>query len=64
LKYIPKVLFDDLEGVGEKLTQLINGYVGYLKQSKQGQNEPGANHTVQEAPVPYDFELSELPQDN
>jgi len=64
LKYIPKVLFDDLEEVGEKLTQLINGYVGYLKQSKQGQNEPGANHTVQEAPVPYDFELSELPQDN
>src|SRR4030095_476498 len=48
LRYIPKTLFDSLEQDGEKLTQLINGYISYLKRSKQGQNEPGANHAVQE----------------
>jgi hypothetical protein len=37
------------------------GYVGYLKRSKQGQNEPGARHSVQEDPVPYDDEPPETP---
>lgn len=59
LKYIPKTLFDSLGEDGEKLTQLINGYVGYLKRSKQGHNEPGANHSVREDPAPYDFEQLE-----
>ena len=38
LEYIPKSLFTSLAENGEKLTQLINGYVGYLKRSKQGQS--------------------------
>ena len=59
LKYIPKTLFDSLGQDGEKLTQLINGYVGYLKRSKQGQNEPGANHTVREDIALYEIDLSE-----
>jgi four helix bundle protein len=62
LKYLPKTLFDSLEQDGEKLTQLINGYVGYLKRSKQGQNEPGANHTIREASASYDFRSLELPR--
>lgn len=53
LKYLPKPLFDSLEQDGEKLTQLINGYIGYLKRSKQGQNEPGANHAIREDGTPY-----------
>jgi len=61
LKYIPRNLFDSLEQDGEKLTQLINGYIGYLKRSKQGQSEPGASHSVREDSAPYDFELSEFP---
>jgi four helix bundle protein len=59
LKYIPKELFESLEQDGEKLTQLINGYVGYLKRSKQGQNEPGANHVAREDVAPYETSLSE-----
>lgn len=59
LKYIPKTLFDSLEQDGEKLTQMINGYIGYLKRSKQGQNEPGSNHTVKEEQAPYDLSLPE-----
>ena len=31
-------------GIGEELTRLINGYIAYLKQSKQGANEPGSAH--------------------
>lgn len=56
LKYISRTIFDSLEQDGEKLTQLINGYIGYLKRSKQGQNEPGANnnHTISEGLAPYD----------
>lgn len=54
LKYIPKTLFDSLEQDGEKQTQLINGYIGYLKRSQQGQNEPGANHAIREDLAPYD----------
>ena len=49
-----------LEQDGEKLTQLINGYVGYLKRSKQGQNEPGANHVARENIAPYETNPSEL----
>lgn len=48
LGYIPNELFDSLAQDGEKLTQLINGYVAYLKRSKQGQNEPGINRSVHE----------------
>ena len=40
LKVHPKRIVRLLEQDGEKMTQLINGYVGYLKRSKQGQNEP------------------------
>ena len=59
LKYIPKPLFDSLEQDGEKLTQLINGYISYLKRSKQEQNEPGANHAVREDLSPYEADSFE-----
>jgi four helix bundle protein len=59
LKYIPKELFDSLEQDGEKLTQLINGYVAYLKRSKQGHNEPGANRSIHEVSISYDADSSE-----
>ena len=57
LKYIPKTLFDSLEQDGEKLTQMINGYIGYLKRSKQGQNEPGSNYTVRDDNSFYETNL-------
>jgi four helix bundle protein len=63
LKYVPKPLSDSLEQDGEKLTQLINGYIGYLKRSKHGQTEPGANHSVHEDIGPYEIYLSEFPKD-
>jgi hypothetical protein len=53
LKYIPEALYRDFEQGGEKLSQLLNGYIGYLKRSKQGANEPGANAAVREYSEPY-----------
>lgn len=63
LKYVPKTLSDSLEQDGEKLTKLINGYIGYLKRSKQSQNEPGANRSVYEDIAPYEIDPSESPKD-
>ena len=63
MKFIPESLFDSLEQDGEKLTQLINGYIGYLKRSKQGQTEPGAN-AVREDIALYDIDLSESSEDD
>ncbi len=63
LNYIPDTLFDSLEQDGEKLTQLINGYIGYLKRSKQGQNEPGVNHSVHDDVASYGFEQTRSTQD-
>ena len=57
LKFIPKTLFDSLEQDGEKLTQMINGYIGYLKRSKQGQNEPGSNYTIRDDNSFYETNL-------
>lgn len=59
MKFVPKALFESLEQDGEKLTQLINGYIGYLKRSKQGQNEPGADHSVRETFPSYEIDISE-----
>jgi four helix bundle protein len=56
MDYIPTSLFDSLEQDGEKLLQLINGYIGYLKRSKQGRNEPGAGLSVHEDVAAYEFE--------
>ena len=58
LKYIPDNLFQSLEQDGEKLTQLINGYIGYLKRSKQGQTEPGAQHAIRDDSASY---ITEFP---
>jgi four helix bundle protein len=46
--YIPDVLFKSFAQDGEDLNRLINGYIGFLKKSKQGANEPGANYSVRE----------------
>jgi four helix bundle protein len=59
LKYIPKALFEALEQDGEKSTQLINGYIAYLKRNKRGQSEPGASQSVREDLAPYNMDFTE-----
>ena len=57
--YVPDSLYKILVTDGENLNRLINGYIGFLKKSKQGANEPGANHAVHEAPSDYIIEPPE-----
>jgi four helix bundle protein len=45
---ISENLYKELEGEGEEIDKMLNGYIGYLKKSKKGANEPGANHAIQE----------------
>jgi four helix bundle protein len=40
--FIPDELFIQLKGQIEELTRTINGYIAYLKRSKRGESEPGA----------------------
>jgi four helix bundle protein len=60
LGYIPDVLFDSLSVDGDDLNRLINGYIAYLKRSKQGASEPGATHAIRELPEPYIVDPSGL----
>jgi len=50
--YLPEQLYQVLEQEGEELTRMINGYISYLKKSKQGISEPGANYYAQEIQEP------------
>lgn len=53
VKYIPENLYLEFEQDGEKLSQLLNGYINYLKRSKQGVSEPGANFAVNKLQESY-----------
>jgi len=53
LGYIPAAIYQQLINDGEDLVRLINGYIAYLKRSKQGSNEPGANQSIHEIDEPY-----------
>jgi four helix bundle protein len=57
--YIPAGLCQSLCDEGEELNKLINGYIGFLKQSKRGANEPGSNYAARE--LPPEYHLGEQP---
>ena len=54
--YLSGQLYKSLEVDGENLNRLINGYISFLKKSKQGANEPGANYSVLEISPDYSIE--------
>lgn len=53
LGYISNELFDCLKSQIEELIRIINGYIAYLKRSKRGEKEPGANYAIRETPAEY-----------
>lgn len=53
LQYIPDDLFARLKSQIEELIRIINGYIAYLKRSKRGEKEPGANYAVREPRPEY-----------
>lgn len=65
VNYISESLFKNFSLDGENLNRLINGYIGFLKKSKQGANEPGANYSLREMPSDYIIEdNASLPSDS
>lgn len=54
MNYISEELCKEFETEGEEIDKMLNGYIGFLKKSKQGATEPGANLTAHEEPVLYD----------
>jgi four helix bundle protein len=46
--YLPLDIQHPLIEKGDELVRLINGYIAYLKRSKQGSNEPGATGVIKE----------------
>ena len=54
--YISEIIYKSFAVDGESLNPLINGYIGFLKKSKQGANEPGANYTVRDLTADYIIE--------
>lgn len=46
--FIPEELYKELEREGQEIDKMLNGYIGYLKKSKKGANEPGANYAIRE----------------
>ena len=64
--FIPAALYNEFEKEGEEIEKMLNGYISFLKKSKQGANEPGANHVVREESEPYEIESledSDAPED-
>ena len=54
--YFSEIIYKSFAVDGESLNRLINGYIGFLKKSKQGANETGANYAVRELPAGYIIE--------
>ena len=53
MNYISSELYSEFETEGEEIDKMLNGYIGFLKKSKQGANEPGANYQTREETIPY-----------
>jgi four helix bundle protein len=63
LSYLPDELFQGIVQEGEHVARLINGYIAYLKRSKQGSDEPGSDRALRESPEPYFADLTEHKSD-
>ena len=61
LAFIPGDLYERLKEEGKELTRLINGYIAYLKRSKQGTNEPGAAPSIRDLEEPYHTDINDDP---
>ena len=59
-RYIPDELFKELLTEGDEIGRMLNGYITYLKRSKEGANEPGSVHVIQEISESY---ITEPPEE-
>ena len=53
LGYVSEAIATSLQEDILELNRIISGYIAYLKKSKRGDNEPGANTQVSESALEY-----------
>jgi four helix bundle protein len=51
--FVSTELYQPLEQEGAEIGKMLNGYIAYLKSSKQGENEPGSKTTLHDDLEPY-----------
>jgi hypothetical protein len=59
IKYVPDMPYKQFESDGEEIDKMLNGYIAFLKESKQGANEPGTDHSIREDSASYFNEFYE-----
>jgi len=59
MSLLSKELYKELANEGDEIDKMINGYISYLKKSKQGAGEPGSNYFTHEESVVYITEPDE-----
>jgi four helix bundle protein len=57
--FLPEELYRELINEGQEIDKMLNGYVSYLKKSKQGARETGGHYSAHEKPNPYITEPGE-----
>lgn len=53
LGYMSKEIFTPISDEITEIHRMLNGYIAYLKRTKRGKDEPGANHVTREDPPSY-----------
>lgn len=59
MNFISDGLCTELATEGNEIDKMLNGYISYLKKSKQGANEPGAKILASEESVLYTIDEDE-----
>ena len=59
MRVISQELYKELASEGDEIDKMLNGYISYLKRSKQGAKEPGADYSVQAEATLYVNEAEE-----
>lgn len=61
--FIPTEIYEAFENESKEISKMLNGYIAYIKKSKQGDNEPGVNSSVREDPESYAINLEDAESD-
>jgi len=61
LEYISKDLYREVRAIADETRRMLNGYIAYLKQCKQGETEPGSQLAASDSYLAHDDQPSRRP---
>jgi four helix bundle protein len=53
MRFVSDEFYKELASEGDEIDKMLNGYISFLKKSKQGSHEPGANYVAGEEAGSY-----------